>query len=113
MRILLSRSKRRSSRTGLFATDSSRHCGTTMPAFPASVRDKASQATVFTSSPLFGNFAIARCPSRSRTDAFGRAPPSDEPGANRSFRSSSLCPKQTLVGRRVKRAGAEFQRRFE
>ena len=72
------------------ATSSSRHAGTGMPAFAASVRATASHRTVLISSPLCGNFAIARWPSRSRTEALGRAPPSDEPGASSRRRSSSL-----------------------
>jgi hypothetical protein len=36
---------------------------------------------VLISSSLRGNFAIARWPSFSMTDAFGRAPPREEPGA--------------------------------
>ena len=60
---------------------SRRKDGTAMPAFAASVRATASQSTVLISSLGLGNLAIVRCPSRSRTDALGRAPPRDEPGA--------------------------------
>ena len=37
---------------------------------------------------LMGKFATARWPSRSRTEALGRAPPRDEPGASRRRRTS-------------------------
>ena len=98
-RVPASRSKRGNSRTGLSAMVSSRQFGHRMPAFFASVRATASQTTVFTSSLLLGNLAIARCPSRSRTEAFGLAPPSDDPGANRSRRSSSLSYRRRRVRR--------------
>jgi len=76
---------------GLWATTvSSRHAATGIPAWAASVSATASHKTVFTSSPRFENLAIARWPSRSRTEAFGRAPPSDEPGARSKRKSSSL-----------------------
>ena len=73
------RAKRRSKRTGLSATVSSRQDGAAMLAFAASVRATASHSTAFISSLGLGNLAIVRCPSWSRTDALGRAPPRDEP----------------------------------
>ena len=90
MRRLPSRSKRRSRSTGFLAMVSTRLSGTAMPAFAASARATASHTTVLISSSLRGNFAIARWPSFSMTDAFGRAPPSDDPGANSRRRSSSV-----------------------
>ena len=90
MRRLPSRSKRLSKSTGFLDIVSTRLSGTAMPAFCASVRAIASHTTVLTSSSLRGNFAIARCPSFSITDAFGRAPPSDDPGANSRRKSSSV-----------------------
>lgn len=50
-----------------------------MLAFAASVRATASHSTAFVSSLGLGNLAIVRCPSWSRTDALGRAPPRNEP----------------------------------
>jgi len=47
------------------------------------------------SSSLRGNFAIASRPFFSRTDAFGRAPPREEPGAIKSRRSSSVSSSST------------------
>jgi len=61
-------------RTGLPATVSTREAGTAIPALCASHSATASQRTAWISSSLRGNFAIARCPSLSRTEAFGRAP---------------------------------------
>ncbi len=60
-----------------------------MPDRSASCSATASQRSKGYSSCSFGNFAIDSAPSASTTDALGRAPPSEEPGANRSRRSSS------------------------
>jgi hypothetical protein len=90
MRRSPSRSKRRSRSIGFFATVATRPAGTGMPDFLASARATASHATVLISSSLRGNFAIARCPPFSMTDAFGGAPPSEEPSANSRSKSSSV-----------------------
>ena len=82
MRPFMARSKRRSSNTGRSLT-SSRLCrGTSIPAFFARCNATASQRTTSHSSLCVGNLAMASWPSASRTDALGRAPPSDEPGAS-------------------------------
>ena len=90
MRRLPSRSKRRRRSTGLSATISTRFSGTVMPDFFANARATPSHRTVLVSSSFRGNFAIASRPSFSMTEAFGRAPPSDEPGANSNRKSSSV-----------------------
>ena len=64
--------------------------GTLIPALPAKRRARASHNTTFVSSVLCGNFAINRSPSLFRTEAFGRAPPSDDPGASSKRKSSSV-----------------------
>src|SRR5258708_1466627 len=50
-------SKRRSTRTDLRATSSTRHAGISIPALAANVRARASHSTALISPPLFGNFA--------------------------------------------------------
>ena len=76
------RSKRRSSSTRAFSPSNMRHCGDAIPAVAASLSATASQRTAPPHRHLFGNFAIATCPSGSLTEAFGRAPPREEPGAS-------------------------------
>ena len=89
MRRLPLRSKRFSSKTADPFCGISRHSGTSIPASAASVSASASQRTMSIESSCLGNFAIARPPWVSSTEALGRAPPSDEPGASRSASASS------------------------
>ena len=94
IRIPFRRSKRRSTSAALFPTGSTRHTGTVILAEAARLSATPSHKTISALSSLCGNLAIASCPSPSRTDALGLAPPSDEPGAmsRRRSSSSSLSP---------------------
>ena len=84
-----SRSNRRRTSTRRPLTVSRRQLEVVIPAREASPSATASQSGTFHSSSVFGNFANARRPSPSRTDALGRAPPSEAPGMRSSRRSSS------------------------
>ncbi len=90
------RSNRRESNTGLPATLMSLCRGVTIPALSASLIAISSQVSILYSSVSLGNFAIERWPCWSITDAFGRAPPSEEPGAKINRRSSSVSSSRKI-----------------
>src|SRR5438067_11540335 len=95
IRRLFNRSNRSNTSTDFRETFSTVQEGTLIPAFRARRRARASHSTTFVSSVLWGNFAINRSPFLLRTEAFGRAPPSEDPGA----RSKRMRSEERRVGK--------------
>src|SRR5438105_9230913 len=90
IRRLFNRSNRSNISTDFREIVSTLQKGTLIPAFRDRRRARASHSTTFVSSVLWGNFAINRSPFLLRTEAFGRAPPSEDPGARSKRMSSSV-----------------------